>query len=650
MKILKSAIYGFAVGTLAAVLAACASIKAPEGGPRDETPPRLVRAQPAPGSINVDNTSIHLDFDEYITLKDAFTNVVVSPTSETQPRVSGVGRRVNIEFTDTLQPNTTYTIDFGDAIQDNNEGNALQGFTYTFSTGPVLDSLRISGMVLDSHTLEPQQGMLVGIHTSEADTAFSRIRLERVARTDDRGRFTLRGLAPGKYRLFALNDLNGDMRWDNPEERIAFYDEWIVPTAEPAIVSDTIFNNKTLEVDSVRQIASTNYLPNDILLSSFSLGYRPQYLKKNERPDSTRAVLVWNATQAALPAIRLLDEPNRPLADWALTEIREGNDSVTLWLRDPQLIHNDTLRLTVNYIRNISRNELEAVTDTLNLVWRRPKIKPSKGSKVTVPMLDIKGGAQTQEYNLPFEVTFGTPIDTIFDDRLRLQQKVDTTWVTLTRQTPLLHRADTLNPLIYNLDGPWEYDAQYRLVIDSTAIVDLYGHHNKPAEFGFRVRKADDYASLTFMLTGLGGAPAFVELLDGSDKVVDTQPVVGSGATFTFLKPATYYARVIYDLNGNGLYDTGDYDTRIQPEAVAYYPKKITLRKNWDQQITWNVNEVAVDMQKPTAIKKNRPKTPKNSRKNNKQTETEEDEPFDPSVNPFDPNSRRNRNNNSGTY
>lgn len=632
---------------LAALLAGCASMSTPKGGPRDETPPRLVKASPAPGARNVDTRQMYLDFDEFITLKDAFTNVVVSPTSDTQPRVSGAGRRVSIQFTDSLRPNTTYTIDFGNSIQDNNEGNALQSFSYMFSTGPGIDSLRISGMVLDSHTLEPQQGMIVGVHVSEADSAFSTLRLDRVARTDDHGRFTLRGLAPGRYRLFALGDLNGDLRWDNPEERIAFFDGWISPTAQSSTVNDTIYNVTTLEVDSVVEKNSTLFLPNDILLSSFSLGYRPQYLKSSHRPDSTRAVLVWNARQESLPEIKLIADPSRPLADWADTEIREGNDSVTLWLRDPMLVRNDTLRLSVRYMRNVKRGVTEEAADTLTLTWKRPRVHTSKKNKkpAAIPLLEVKSGNPAQEYPEPYRLSFAAPADTIYADRIRLEQKVDTVWVPVKRTSPLLVRADTLNPLAYIVNGPWEFDTQYRLLLDSIAIRDLYGRHNKGTEMTFRVKKADEYGTLTLSLTGLGDTPAFVELLDGSDKPVRSSEVRNGKVTFPYLHPATYYARVIFDTNGNGLYDTGDYDLRLQPEAVAYYPKKITLRKNWDQNISWDVNSVAVDMQKPSTIKKNKPANPRRGRK--QQTEStgeEEDEPFDPSENPFDPNSRRNRN------
>ncbi|MDE6143391.1 MAG: Ig-like domain-containing protein, partial [Muribaculaceae bacterium] len=224
------------------LMASCASIGNPSGGPRDEEPPRFVRANPAPGAVNVSRDRIDIEFDEIVNVKDAFSKVVVSPVSKSTPRVSSLGRRVTVQFTDTLQPNTTYTVDFSNAIEDNNEGNKLQGFTYSFSTGPQIDTLQISGMVLSADALEPQQGMLVGIYSNLSDTAFSTLPFERIAKTDDRGRFSIKGVAPGKYRIFALADVDNDYRRANPEEAMAFYDFTVSPTAERVEATDTVYD------------------------------------------------------------------------------------------------------------------------------------------------------------------------------------------------------------------------------------------------------------------------------------------------------------------------------------------------------------------------------------------------------------------------
>lgn len=213
---------------VAFVIAACASMGRPEGGPRDETPPVYVRSNPAPGSTNVNMDRFTITFDENVQIKDAMNKVVVSPPQKSIPKISAVGRNVRIEMVDTLLPNTTYTIDFTDAISDLNESNELDGFAFDFSTGPTLDSLCISGMVFEAETLEPAQGMLVGVHSNLSDTAISTMPFDRITKTNQLGQFTVRNLKPGTYRIFALNDVNRDNKWDRTED-VAFYDVTVSP-------------------------------------------------------------------------------------------------------------------------------------------------------------------------------------------------------------------------------------------------------------------------------------------------------------------------------------------------------------------------------------------------------------------------------------
>ncbi len=621
-------------------LSGCASIGTPSGGPRDETPPKFLYAHPTPGSINVNPKKIQLEFDEYVSVKDAFQNVTISPTSSKTPRVSAVGKHITVQFQDTLQPNTTYTIDFGNAIEDNNESNALQGFTYTFATGPKLDTLRISGMVLGARDLEPQQGMLVGVHTSIADSAFATLRLERVARTDDYGRFTIRGLKPGKYRLFALKDINNDFRWDNPEEDIAFYDYEISPTSTPTEITDTIYNHTTTLPDTVVTLTSTLYLPNNILLSAFNVEYKPQYLTNKLRQDSTRLLLTFNAPSEQMPTIKLIDHNYSSTTDWSITEKSIHNDSITLWLR-PELLSTDTLRLSVNYMRNLKRGVWQECTDTIAFITQKqPRQKPKKGANTPpTPTVEIKGSTSTQEYNRPYMLTLGTPPELIDTNSIHLEQKRDTLWIPL--QTPALQRADTLNPRLYQIDYPWQYGSTYRLRLDTLAVTDIYGHPSRPQEFTFKVRDRSEYATITFVTSGVENESTFIELLDASDKIKRTAPVLNGRAIFEYLLPSTYYARLVHDKNGNGVYDTGDYDLRLQPEAVSYYPKKITLKKNWDMELTWSVDAIPLNNQKPQALKKNKPKKKHNTE--SEQPVEEEEEYFDPTVNPFDPNSKPRR-------
>ena len=189
------------------LLAACASIGSPRGGAYDITPPKVVRCQPANMATDNKDKRLTLTFDEYVVIENASEKVVVSPPQKEMPEIRTSGKRIHITLYDTLQENTTYTIDFADAIVDNNEGNPMGNFTYSFSTGDHIDTMEVSGTLLEAENLEPVKGMLVGLYADLSDTAFTTRPFARVARTDGRGRFTIKGVAPGRYRIYGLQDM-----------------------------------------------------------------------------------------------------------------------------------------------------------------------------------------------------------------------------------------------------------------------------------------------------------------------------------------------------------------------------------------------------------------------------------------------------------
>lgn len=644
---------GFAAFMLPVILTACANIGNPTGGARDEDPPLFVSASPAPGSLNVDRDRIVINFNELVNVKDAFNKVVVSPTSKQVPKVTSSGRRVTVSF-DSLAPNTTYTVDFADAIEDNNEGNKLQGFTYTFSTGPELDTLRISGMVLGARDLEPQQGMIVGVHENLSDSAFTKIPLLRVAKTDDKGQFSIRGLKAGKYRVFALGDKDNDYKYANPEEDIAFYDVVVSPSAERTEANDTLYTPLG-EVDTVVVRGRTRFLPNDILLRTFNSEVRPQYLTKYERIDSTRVFLKMNTKSDSLPRFEFIGRPGFSMKD-AVLERNATNDSLVYWLPEP-MVRTDSLLIATSYLRTDSTGGLSLTSDTLRFFTDRPrpqkKKKKDKEKVVKISAADsiaaITLGAKfispsTQEIFEPVVMEFDTPLARLDTSAIHLEVMVDTLW----RKAPkplVVSRRDSVSPRHLKMEYPWDYGVKYRITVDTLAATGIYGKPTRPLNHEFTVKKEEDYCSMTFRLSGLEpGVPAFVELLSSADKVVRVVKVKDNTAYFPFLAPAKYYARVIEDFNGNGLYDTGNYDEKRQPDLAYYYPKVINIKKNWDKEESWDVFAMAIDQMKPFAIKKNRPETPKNKR--NEQTsgeEEEEDEVFDPTRNPFDPNQKNRR-------
>ncbi len=610
-------------------------------------------ANPPPGSLGVNRTKMVLQFDELVNVKDAFSKVVVSPTSRSVPRVSSLGRKVTVEF-DSLAPNTTYTVDFADAIEDNNEANALQGFTYTFSTGQTLDSLRISGRVLGARDLEPAQGMLVGVHANLADSAFTTERLLRVAKTDDRGQFTIRGLAPGQYRVFALDDKDNDYRYANQEEDIAFYDMVVSPTTEPAVANDTVYDKLTGTPDTVIQRPRTRFLPNDVILYRFNSEKRPQYLTKYERLDSTRVFMKFNTRAESLPCISILGYPKGTTL--GALEASEKLDSLVYWLR-PELVRDDSLTIAARYMRTDSTGQLREFSDTLKFFTKKLPVKKHGRKEIKISATDSiarittsfrgAGGGSSQEVWLPFHFESEHPIATFDTTKVSLKILVDSTYRSVAT-APRVLQADSLSPRHFRIEFPWEYEQKYRVEIDTMAAIDIYGRPTRPFSQELNVRPASEYCSLTLMLSGLDPSmPAFVELLGSGDKLERTALVENGRAYFPFLNPGKYYARMIEDRNGNGRYDTGDYSTLTQPETAFYYPKAFNIKKNWDKEETWDVYGTAIDQQKPRAILKNRPKQGKHRNRNEQNSSDEEEEEdglFDPTRNPFDPNDRGSRN------
>lgn len=642
-----------AIAISALILAACASMGTPSGGARDETPPRFVRANPPMGAVGVNRNTrrLTLDFDEIITVKDAFQKVVVSPVGAAVPRVSSNGRRIYVEFEDSLMANTTYTVDFADAIADNNEGNPLNGFFYTFSTGARIDSLEISGMVLGALDLEPKQGVLVGVYPDSgelSDSAFFRHPFERLARTDEKGRFTVPGLSPIPYRLYALNDLDADKKFANPEEDIAFLPHPITPSAERIETVDTILNLLNGSIDTIVSRMRTRFLPNDILLRMFNTGIRPQYLAKYERRDSTAIMFQFNAPSDRLPEIRIAGKTPNLILERSAT-----NDTLTYWL-PRNLATLDSLEVEASFLRPDSTGSLVWGTDLLEFNFKRPKAVPQKKKKkkedqedeqpkIIVPELSVSlSNAGTQEVYRPLNLTFPVPLARLDTAAFILEEKVDTLWKPVKNPYRIV-AADTLNPRRFQLDYPWEFAKSYRLSADSASAEGLYGQVMKSLSSEFKTKSREDYSSLIFTLSGISPQESlFVELLGSSGDPVRRAKVVGSKAEFFYLDPGTYYARLVEDFDGDGLFTTGflpdpaDSDTPPRlPEAAYYYPKKINIKQNWDIDQDWNPFETPVDTQKPASILKNKPKDRRGNQQN-QQTE-EEDEVFDPTVNPFDP-------------
>ncbi len=646
----------FVVTTL---LAACASMGRPEGGPRDMDPPVFVRSNPRPGQVKVQGNRITVDFDENVAIDDPMTKVVVSPAQRTPPVVSANGRRVTVELRDTLLPNTTYTIDFADAIKDLNESNILDGFALDFATGDSIDTMRISGMVFEARTLEPAQGMLVGVYSNLSDTAICTLPFERITKTNQLGQFTLRNLKPGTYRIYAVNDLNRDYHWDRSED-VAFYDVTISPSTEPAQFTDTLIG--VAGEDSVVTYPATRYLPDDVLLTWFNEGYNAQYLRKHERPEPRNIDFEFSAKADTLPILKLINthRAGDDISKWSAIQANPSLDTLRYWITDTSLIALDTLMVEARYMITDTLEQLSMTTDTLRLVTKNAKARRRQLEKEarerekqrekerkelekqgvnldsldaadTIPPrpkpLEFKvASPANQELNRPLVFSSPTPVASFDTAAVRLEQMMDSVWYPL--PAPRVSRISELDPMKFKAEYLWEPGMLYRLSVDTAAVYDIYGLASDPIVHEFTAKRLDEYSILTFNIDGLEGRPAFVEVLDASDKVVASAPVKNNVGRVEYLSPGTYYARLFIDADSNGVYTNGILDS-IQPEEIYYYPKKLSLKKNWGVEQTWNINELPIDLQKPQEIKKNKPKRKRGEQEEERPEDEEEDEFFD---------------------
>ncbi len=609
MRAVRS-LYILPIIALVLIVSACASIGRPQGGPIDEDPPKFTHSNPMPGELNVNRTNFAIYFDENVQLEDAFSKVVVSPVQIQSPSVSANGKRVSVELKDTLIPGVTYTIDFGDAIKDLNEGNILDGFALDFSTGDRIDTLRISGLVLDASNLEPAQGITVGAYSNLNDSAIHTLAPDRIARTNQLGQFTIRNLAPGSYRIYALNDLNRDWHWDRSED-VAFLDTTISPSVEEIVVTDTLYDSQSN--DSLISRPGIRYLPNDVLLTWFNQNYRAQYLKDYKRLDRRRATVILAAPPDSLPEIRVVGGVRDSVesSQWAIHQYTIEKDSLTLWFTDTLVMNSDSLQLAVKYRKPDSLDNLQWTTDTLRFFFRDPEVKKKKKDEEadTIPPrfdllnVSVRSGTSHNHFR-PLTFSVDQPIAEFDTTGVHLEMLVDTVWQQIKNITIT---PDSLDPILMrHIYHDWEPEAKYRFVVDSAALVSIYGEHNPPYKVEMTVKPLEDYSNLTMKLVG-ADSTAVVELLNSSDQPVRSVRAVNGDAIFRFVDPGTYYVRMFFDANGDGRWTTGILDS-IQPEEVAYYPKKLNLKKNWDIEQPWDIYEIPVDKQKPYAILKNKPK------------------------------------------
>ena len=601
---------------LTGILYSCANIASPNGGPYDEMPPRYVSSLPLPNQTNYQGKTVDIIFDELIQIESPSENVIITPPQNELPIIRTSGKRVHIQLLDSLRESMTYTIDFSNSIKDNNEGNILEGYSFAFSTGDIIDSLEVSGYLLNAENLEPMPGITVGLHRNLDDTAFVKTRFDRTTKTNDRGRFILRNLAPGTYRIYALNDVNRDYKFDQPGEDIAFTDSLIIPTFELTSRQDTLWKD-SLTIDTIQTVGYTRFMPDNIELRLFKEKFVRQYMTRPRWEDEHFFYINFNAPLDTFPAPRPLNfTPEQD--DWYLVQPANGGLQLNYWILDSTVYKRDSLTFELTYPESDSLNILRPVTDTIQLaIRRRPAPKKKKKKDDEPEPIEFLGmtvdAPSSMDIFDTISVDFDVPVLDLSKEHFALDLMVDSVW------TPVDFEfyQDSLNLLRFYIDRDWKYGETYHLEIDSASIYSVYGRFNDKFAGQFSIKTEDSYGHLFINTPGVD-TTAYVELLNANDTPVRFARVKNGGALFMDLKPDKYYARLVMDLNGNDQWDTGNFEEHRQPETVYYCPKMFSIMQNFQVEETWDIFATPANRQKPMEITKNKPKEVTKKKRNYK--------------------------------
>ena len=603
-KILYKHRLAWVVSSLCLLLTGCANRGiGPQGGPKDTIPPVVVKETPANGSNHFKDKKIEILFNEYLQLDNVQANLLVSPPQQVPPDVKAQGKKVVITMQEDLIDSTTYTLDFGNSICDYTEKNPIRGYQYAFTTGDRIDSLEVYGRVVNAEDLNPVSGVLVGLHANLSDSAFNTLPFTRIARTDSLGGFGVRNLRGGQYRLYALQDLSRDYRYQ-PGEGLAFTDSLVVPEYQVEIVRDTIWrdtllvDNQTLDsitmgiVDSVRIVENTYVGPSDLLLWFFRENKVRHYFQRAYREEQHTIRLVFGAPQDSLPVVRALppsamdslasDSAWIDPMQYALLQANPTRDTLVYWLTDSLAIGQDSIFLEMTYLKSDSAYNLVPQTDTISAIYRAPRLtakaKEAIDKKNRERMLELRSNAKSGfEVYDTLRILSPMPIDSVWADSIGLYEKVDTVY----KSVPFTLQPTDSVPLGYLVVARLEQGKSYELRLDSGAVRDVYGVANKAKKFTLQLKTAEDYSTLLIKIPTYDPAIR-LQLLDEKDKPVRELPASPEGTKFEYLTPKAYYLRLYFDLDGNGKWTTGDWATKRQPEPVFYFPAKLTLRANWD--------------------------------------------------------------------
>jgi hypothetical protein len=569
----------------------CANPVTPEGGPKDIAAPKVLQCDPPNFSTRFAGNTIHIEFDEFINLKNPVADILISPPFKSAPDYRLRGKSVVIKLGDSLKANTTYVMTFGKAITDITESNVLSGFSYVFSTGTYIDSLSLKGKVISAFDLTPQKDLFVFLYIDNSDTIpFDSLPVKvppyYIVRTNDNGEFSFNNLQGAPMKLLALNDQNSNLIFDQPSEKIAFYDSLVRPYFIPKPADTTRKDSlvkSVIKKDSITAITDTVRVKNDTALPAapplpfyqlrlFEESDSVQFITKKNVPEDGMALFIFKYP-VKKPGFRPLNLDTAQSG--FIMEIFPDRDSIALWMTGKNC---DSL------IVEVSDND--RVIDTSKFDLRKKTTKKKGSGKDTIPdRLRIIPG-KNNPFNLfryKYEMTFSYPLSRWDFSRVLLIEDKDTLH-------PKIIFSDSIRRRII-IDRKWKEEKRYRIIIPDSVCYGINNLTNDSLKAEFTTRGQKDFGSLLIHVN-LDSEPGsyILQLLTEKEGVVEEKFTDKNGKiVFDYILPGKYKVKAILDRNRNRKWDTGNYRENLQPEEVFYFSKVLEIRANWDVEEDWAV-------------------------------------------------------------
>lgn len=628
-RILKLAV---AILFSTAFLWRCANVGTPEGGPKDSLPPRVMGASPAFNQTNFGGKKIYITFDEYVQLKDQSKELFSSPLMKKKPILLVKGKSVEVEIQDTLKPNTTYALNFGSSIRDNNENLPLNGLRYVFSTGDKIDSMFMSGYTADAYKKDSVSKSLIYFYEA-TDSAFMRepylrladkmrpdslpaydstlfkVQPAAVGRAENNGIFIAQNLKPVDYVVYAIEDTNGNFSYEPGVDKVGFLEGVYNPTKLPDFMVwfDTTRNYTVAE-------------PQTYVRMFMDKQFKRQNLVQQKRPSQHKVELFFGAPYPQIDSI-VLDgiDPSKIITEY----VTKGRDTMNLWLNVPSEQLPDTIKGTITYMKHDSINQLVRSTDKLRLYWKyieskaeqkerekqeREKERVEKDGEIYTPpakpnpfKYNLTGKGDVNPEN-DISISFDYPLVEMDSTRIELFRLGDNEDVYKVKYGL---KQDSVDIRKWIISANWIPDMKYRLDIADSIFVDVAGYRNDSIQSDFTILSPDKFGTLTVKVKGKSDSSLYVlQLLSDQNKVLQEKKLVKSGQySFQYIDPGDVKLRVVEDINGNGEWDSGDMIIHDQPERVEIYiPENgnelMAMKMKWDIEITVDMKKLF----KPTDI------------------------------------------------